>query len=209
MNHEGVRIGITQRRICATPETWARDALDAHWNEWLASQWGNGRFLAIPNFEDPTRAVRHVEDWGIDLLILSGGEDVGTSPVRDAVERALLGHARAQHLPVLGVCRGMQLMHTFGGGVLVRKFGHAGASHELQGLRQGHGTVNSWHRWCIESAAPHWLALARAPDGTVEAMQHAELPWLGVMWHPERPDGRLPDFDSWLDGTMTTTRRQA
>lgn len=204
-----LRIGITQRRIAEAPGAWARDALDAYWNEWVEIQWPNSRFLAIPNFADPSHAVRHVTDWQVDLLILSGGEDVGASPVRDAVERALLNHARALYIPVLGVCRGMQFLHLSDGGTLVRRPGHAGSPHALVGTQEQGDVVNSWHHWCIESTVLQWRALACAPDGTVEAMKHSELPWLGVMWHPERPGGTFPGLKSWIDHAITTIRRQA
>lgn len=209
MIRDRLRIGITQRRVADSPEALARDALDANWSDWLASCWPGSQFLAIPNFSDPCLAVRHVVQWEVDLLIFSGGEDVGASPVRDAVERCLLDHARVEAKPVIGVCRGMQVLHSNDGGKLLPRSEHVGSPHLLLGVEPAGACVNSWHRWCVEQTAPHWRVLARALDGSVEAMQHEKLPWLGFMWHPERPGGTLPAMWDWIRENIANTRRHA
>ncbi len=204
-----LRLGITQRRIAEAPKAWARDALDAHWGDWLASCWPRSRFLAIPNFSDPVLAVRHVVEWDINLLVLGGGEDLGVSPERDAVERALLNHARARSMPVIGVCRGMQMLHAADGGELVQCTGHVGSPHPLQGMVPAGTCVNSWHHRCIEHPGPQWQVLAHAPGGSVEAMRHGQLPWLGLMWHPERLGGSFPAMWEWINDIIANTRRDA
>ena len=50
-------------------------------------------------------------------------------------------------------------------------------------------TTNSWHHWAIKRCVSPWQAIAWAEDGSIESMRHHTLPWLGVMWHPERPNG--------------------
>jgi putative glutamine amidotransferase len=51
---------------------------------------------------------------------------------------------------------------------------------------------------------PGWTALAHAPDGHVEAMQHMHLPWLGMMWHPERPQGDVDAMWCWIENNIPT-----
>lgn len=201
---QALRIGITQRRIPASAHHPARDALDAAWSDWFCERWPRCRFLAVPNFADPSRAVRHVQEWGIDLLLFSGGEDVGTSPLRDAVEHALLAYARSAHLPVVGVCRGMQLLHVAAGGRLVRQPGHVAALHTVRCGVHEPVPLNSWHHWVPSGLMPGWTALAHAPDGNVEAMQHMHLPWLGMMWHPERPQGDVDAMWCWIENNIPT-----
>ena len=48
--------------------------------------------------------------------------------------------------------------------------------------------VNSYHNWGISKSdlSPNLLPLAIADDGTIEALEHKQLPWVGIMWHPER-----------------------
>lgn len=200
----GLRVGITQRRIEATDTSFARDALDAGWSQWFTTLWPEIPFLAIPNFENPAQALAFIEAWGVNCLILSGGEDVGQSLLRDATESCLLEYAEGLSLPVLGVCRGMQLLHNHAGGLLFQKPGHVKNCHIVR-LQGTDCVVNSWHHFTIQAPTPDWESLACADDGTIEAMQHRKLPWLGVMWHPERPNGKSELVTQWMHKRNTPT----
>lgn len=192
-----LRIGVTQRRIAASDRSFARDAIDVAWSEWFAACWPDSSFLTIPNFSEPNQVLAFIQDWGLNFLVLSGGEDVGSSPARDSVEAVLVAHARARRLPLLGVCRGMQLLHCLSGGVLHPQDGHLGQVHSVA-LADGSLFVNSWHRYAITELTKEWHPLAVAEDGTIEAMEHCSLPWLGLMWHPERPDGSPVRIWQWI-----------
>lgn len=193
----GLRIGITQRHQPASEKTFARDALDAGWSDWVALRLPQASFMAIPNFANPDDAVTYLRRWAIDALFLSGGEDVGSSARRDAMEAALVEQARASMMPVVGVCRGMQLLHSLSGGALEMRPDHAGARHEIA-IDGQTVIVNSWHRFVVTSAMPEWETLAAAADGSIEAMRHSSLPWLAMMWHPERSDGNPAAMDAWM-----------
>ena len=131
------------------------------------------------------------------MLFLSGGEDVGSSARRDAIEAALIDEARASILPVVGICRGMQLLHSLSGGALELRSEHAGAPHAI--VIDGQPViVNSWHRLVITQTMPEWETLAVAADGSIEAMRHCTLPWLAMMWHPERSDGNPIAMAAWM-----------
>ena len=183
-----LRIGITQRQEPGCEKSFARDALDAAWPGWFVSALPDAAYAAIPNFEDTEASLRYLKSWDLNALILSGGEDIGSSPCRDAVERCLLDHATRAGLPVLGVCRGMQMLQSYCGGALERTSGHVGKMHSVFVGDSPHA-VNSWHRFAVMTVADGWQPIARAADGSIEAMRHCELPWLGIMWHPERADG--------------------
>lgn len=191
------RIGITQRRVPANATAHARDALDAEWSDWFRREFAQDHFLAIPNFAAPEDAVSFAHQWEINALILSGGEDVGSSPQRDQVEYALLDAARNLGWPILGVCRGMQLLHLQGGGSLVAMPSHTGAAHSIEHDR-GVCMVNSSHRWAIREVLLDWHVLAQSSDGTIEAARHRHRPWLGLMWHPERSDNGGDVWRRWL-----------
>lgn len=121
---------------------------------------------------------------GVDLIVLSGGESLGVDEHRDAFEWGLLQKARNAQIPVLGICRGMQLMMVQEGMTPVELLGHAGTRHNNSGVIQGE--VNSFHHYGFDSFPPSFDLISSAHDGSIEAVHHKANNWLGVMWHPER-----------------------
>jgi putative glutamine amidotransferase len=129
-------------------------------------------------------------------------------PERTAFEKDLLEAALAARLPVLGVCGGMQLLNVVRGGTLYQDLaadagirGHEqpapkdAPSHVaavVPGTRlaalvgQEPIPVNSTHHQAVRDPGEGVVVSARAPDGVVEAIELADLPFaLGVQWHPE------------------------
>lgn len=166
---------------------------------------------------DPAQAADVMAN--LDGLLLTGGGDVdpvwyGAAPsphlgnvdrAYDAWELSLLRAAMAAGRPVLGICRGLQLMNVALGGTLVQHLpeitdlGHcakdAGATH-VHDVRVGTGSllrqvvggadllgVNSLHHQAVSQLADGLVAAAWAEDGIVEAAEGPQL--LGVQWHPE------------------------
>jgi putative glutamine amidotransferase len=195
------RIAVSQRVLAAQPRAERRDALDQAWGPCLEAL----GLLAVP----VPNALRDPQAWAlalqIDGLLLTGGNHAGgdpahhadAAPERDATEGQLLHLAQARRWPVLAVCRGLQMLNLHLGGQLVPVEGHVAQRHALQRL-PGAGPllrglpdaleVNSFHQFGI---APGGLAPALQAGwadaaGQVEAAEHRQLPWLGIMWHPER-----------------------
>ena len=134
-------------------------------------------------------AVMHAQTLGLTGVVLTGGEDLarygGQALHRDAAERALLDWAIEDHRPILGVCRGMQLLlDTFGVG-LEPVVGHVATEHELSLADGSVRTVNSYHHWGARRLSAPLVATAWAGE-IVEAVRHETLPLHGIMWHPER-----------------------
>jgi putative glutamine amidotransferase len=183
-------VGVTQR-VEVTEHGERRDALDQAWAPLLLD--AGFAPVVLPNRGEPAAAL--IERFGLAALVLTGGNDLGTAPERDALEGALLDEARSRGLPVLAVCRGLQMMNVHLGGELERIDGHVAAPHAVLAGGEPYADVNSFHGWGIAPAglAAELEALLHAPDGSVEAAIHRELPWTGVMWHPEResPDAAL------------------
>ncbi|WP_097887632.1 gamma-glutamyl-gamma-aminobutyrate hydrolase family protein [Streptomyces sp. st140] len=151
----------------------------------------------------------------LDGLVIAGGADVEparygavadprTGPPaheRDAWELELIRAAIDQQVPLLGICRGMQLLNVALGGTLIQHLeDHTGGlgvfgSHPVTPVT---GTayadavpetamVPAYHHQAVDRLGAGLLASAHAPDGTVEALElpdHASLV-LGVQWHPE------------------------
>jgi putative glutamine amidotransferase len=188
--------------------------------------------VIVPPILDPARApdvLDHVRG-----LVLTGGEDVDparygaaphpklgeTDPARDAVELALIGRAHERGLPILAICRGIQLLNVALGGTLYQDLPserpsgihHSGpaARHALRveaGSRL-HGavgaaatSVNSRHHQAIRDLAPALRATAWAADDLIEGVERANGagPWtLAVQWHPE-DDVEIALFDRFAE----------
>ncbi|MDR2368793.1 MAG: gamma-glutamyl-gamma-aminobutyrate hydrolase family protein [Deltaproteobacteria bacterium] len=154
-------------------------------------------------------------------LLLTGGGDVtlrdegGFDAVRemdrdrDFWEAALLRSAMERRKPVLGVCRGLQLMNVYLGGDLwddiptefptplvhQQRTRRNKTSHDVE-LERGSRlagicgreriAVNSGHHQAAKNLAPGLVAAGRSPDGLIEVVELEGYPWaIGVQWHPE------------------------
>ena len=167
---------------------------------------------ALPLLLAPDPVTTEHPDEVLDLLdglILAGGVDVGDDPERDAFEMALARRAMERDLPLLGVCRGMQVMNVAHGGTLIEHVpdvvGHERHRH-TPGLFTDHDVdldegslaaraagetrhgVKSHHHQAVDGVAAPFTVTGRDPeDGLPEAMESANGAGfaLGVQWHPE------------------------
>jgi putative glutamine amidotransferase len=177
-----------------------------------------GAPVLLPPVPGAERAVAR-----LDALIISGGPDIepcrygagadpstaGVRPDRDAAEIAMVRAALAAGVPVLGVCRGMQLMNVALGGTLIQHLpdavghdGHCptpgamgrhevtvGSAGRLSGvLGAGPLTVPTHHHQGVDVLGEGLTATAWAADGLVEAIELDGPFALGVQWHPEADD---------------------
>ncbi|RYH01061.1 gamma-glutamyl-gamma-aminobutyrate hydrolase [Salipiger sp. IMCC34102] len=183
------RIAISQRRDpTGPPHDEIRDALDHRLAGFVIA------VGALPVPVPSALAGAELSTWlaalAPDAVLLSGGADIGRDPVRDALDLGLVDHARRSRLPLLALCRGMQVLAHAAGTPLVPVAGHVARRHLLTGeiARE----VNSFHARGLSETPRGYRPLARAPDGTIEAIAHDTLPWEGWMWHPERESGLDP-----------------
>ena len=165
-----------------------------------------------------------------DGLLLSGGADVdpiryeredlrsvcSIDAARDEMEFALIEESREMRMPVLGICRGMQILNVAYGGTLIADIpsqhsteiehrqdvqSKEDAVHQVElqpGTIMRHfigvfdGQINSAHHQCVEHLADVFTASAYSPDGIIEALEWGDAslggkPFLyAVQWHPER-----------------------
>lgn len=178
-------VAVTQRVEISKETGERRDALDQRWAELLIEC--NLRPLLIPNNRKAAEAI--LGDMAADAVLLTGGNDLqsygGDAPERDEVESFLLGYALARNIPVLGVCRGMQVIQSRHGIPLRRVEGHVRTDERIVACGTGL-TVNSYHRLAATESVPPLVVWAVADDGVIKAVRHATLPIVGIMWHPER-----------------------
>jgi putative glutamine amidotransferase len=213
-------IGITAYVESARWGAWDRRATLVPYRYVEAVHSAGGRAVVVPpSAEGVDRVVA-----ALDGLVLAGGADIDPAlygaerepetqdvrPDRDAGERALLASATAAGLPVLGICRGMQLMVAMNGGRLHQHLPSVVGHDGHRPFIGGHGehrvttvpgtlladllgpatTVPTYHHQGV--ADPGTLTgCALADDGTIEAAERSGGPfYLGVLWHPEVSDDR-------------------
>ena len=181
------RILISQRRDMVANRNETRDCLDVRWAKILFDL----NLLPILVCSELAEETGYIEQLQPDGILLTGGNDLGSAPKRDELERQLLEYAIDNNLPVLGVCRGMQFINSYLGGGLSLVEGHVATYSKLQGewsQKNGFIEVNSFHNEAIieETIAEQLIPLAISSDGVIKAATHNHLPWLGIMWHPER-----------------------
>lgn len=205
-----MRILITQRVEVEASYGERRDALDQAWVDTLQRLVGRPPLL-LPLVNHQAQAAAMVTELEPDLIVLSGGADFGIAPERDNTELQLLNLATQWRIPVLGVCRGMQMMHLHAGGRTTTVTGHVSRPHRVSVVSGNDGPaqllVNSFHNHGIEVTKDGAFRPLYCVDGATEAFRHRDLPWCGVMWHPERP-GNEPSADAWLAGQLASLLRR-
>jgi gamma-glutamyl-gamma-aminobutyrate hydrolase PuuD len=145
----------------------------------------NGLYKALPDGRyDPNALDAWLASVKPKAFVLSGGNDIGQCRERDLTEGWLLDNASQHHIPILGICRGMQMMAHWAGVDLCSVQGHVRTRHCLTG--EIVGEANSYHGFSLATCPLDFEVLARSEDGEIEAIRHQYLPWEGWMWHPER-----------------------
>lgn len=167
--------------------------------------------------------VRDTDLTGFDGLVLPGGGDVDparyggdttaptydVNPAQDALDLEITAAARERGIPILGVCRGLQVLNVAFGGTLVEDVLPSAIQH-TPGAADGGGPEWTWHAVSvapgsrlhaevgadeISVASGHHQAIGRlgeglvatavAADGVIEAIEHPTAPIIAVQWHPE------------------------
>ena len=178
-------VAVTQRVSVVPTYGERRDCLDQAWTRFLT----NCGLLPVPLPNVQKTALALCEMAGVSGLVLTGGNDLaefgGDAPERDAVELSLLDWAEKMEIPVLGVCRGMQVIQRRFLNVLDRVQGHV-TPRQVIHVNGERREVNSYHNFASREARPPLEMWAVADDGVVEAVRHSTRPITGIMWHPER-----------------------
>lgn len=234
-------IGITGNygeKGCELAEGYYKSVLEA-----------GGIPFIIPPYEDREALLSTLDR--VDGLLLSGGADMnplfagedpvpglhGINPRRDLAELLLIRLAFDRQIPILGICRGIQMMAAALDGSIWQDLGsqykeaplikhsqdldRSHASHQVE-VEEGSllhrimGTttvaVNSFHHQAVREAGPHLRVSARSRDGVIEAIESNEYKsLLGVQWHPEcfilNGNRTMMPLFEWLVGESASYRQ--
>ena len=191
--------------------------------------------LIVPPLSS-ARAAAAVLD-SVAGLVLTGGGDIdpalygekrhekvhSVNAARDATEAALIEAARTRGMPVLAICRGIQMLNVALGGTLVQDIAsqcETDIAHDEDGPRDSrtheiaiepgsliaaavgaeHVTVNSFHHQSVKKVAEGMRVTARSPDGIIEAIESTDEAWwvMAVQWHPEEMNDSPEPWDRGL-----------
>jgi len=177
-------------------------------------------------------------------ILLPGGPDIdpalyGQEPIpacgqplpdRDDLEARTLRVAFLRGLPVLGICRGAQMLNVVAGGTLIQdmtpdqKVNHSDFPHRQTGSHRAAVTpgsllwaatgveelwVNSMHHQAVDKVGEGLTVTARSEDGYVEALEKTDYPFcLAVQWHPEHTAARDPRSQAIFDQFLLACRRE-
>lgn len=196
-----------------------------------------GAVAGLPPQPPHPAAVERALD-GIDGLILTGGKDVDAAlygelahpendaprPDRDAWEIALVRAAIARDLPVLGICRGLQVLNVALGGTLVQhlpdvlgsnRYSYGNATFadnpvltepgtRIAGMLGAGLTVKSYHHQAIDHLAPGLTVSARGDEGIIQAVDIDGLSFgVAVQWHPEESPDDLRLFSALIEAASS------
>ncbi len=214
-------IGLTSYVEQAAWGVWEAPAALVPLSYVRAVQNAGGRPLVLPPHDGPVDATLEA----LDGLVLVGGADIdpasygatrhpettGTRPDRDRSETALLEGAMERDMPVLAICRGMQLLNVCRGGdleqhledasvaathkqapgVFARHDVKVAADSRLGSILGERALVLSHHHQAPRCLGRDLEAVAWADDGTVEALEdRSRRLLLGILWHPEEGEDR-------------------
>ena len=183
-------VAITQRVDIQNLNGEKRDCLDSNWYK-LFEELGIA-IIILPNninLIDRTFSLNR-----IDGIILSGGGDLYDKDNRLECEQHLINISIKRNLPLVGVCRGMQSINSYFGGIMTRIKGHVRSRHKIKLINREDRVVNSFHNFSIQqdNLGENLISLAYDQDNNVELFKHSRFKIYGMMWHPERqPRGSL------------------
>jgi len=223
MSHKPL-IGVSANRFAADPQRAVFKGMELHYGELHlldAIYRADALPVLLPDLKNETALIEYIER--LDGVVLAGGADVSPESygrmdydarwpgdkIRDQYEIALTHATIRRGIPLLGVCRGMQILNVALGGTLYQDITlekpHSLVHRDLDIYEQnvhdvelhpegwlarlyakGKLRVNSIHHQGVRDLAPSLRAVAFAPDSVIEAVEDREGRWIrAVQWHPE------------------------
>ena len=139
----------------------------------------------------------------LDLVVSLGGNSLysleknASNLYRMKLDKFYIKKSLKKKIPFLGICHGAQSLSNLFRFKIIKKNGHTNINHKIFYDKNNSKIVNSYHNYSIVKIDKHFLKIAWAIDGDIEAFIHRSFPILGLMWHPERYN-KIKAFDKKL-----------
>ena len=176
------KIGITQRVIFKDGKTL--DRLDYEWHDFLVKC--KLPYQLISN--DPNKiSLSFINNFA--GIILTGGNSLiscgGDSFLRDVTEKKIYRFALKINIPLIGVCRGMQIIQEMNGIKIQKVFGHVKKKQRVL-INKKNIFTNSYHNYGSRFNSSCFKVFAKTDDGVIKGIANNNKKVFGIMWHPER-----------------------
>lgn len=184
------KIIVTQRLSYNNKTKEKRDSIDIKLIELLLKS--NIYPIPIPNSLnslDHKHLIKFLKTINPNGLLLTGGENFGVNKSRDNLEKKLLKYFTKNKKPILGICRGAQMIAKFFGVKTIKVKNHVRVEHKSIFASKDKlfpKTINSFHDYGIKQCPKNFIVTIFSKDRTIEAFKHKKFKWEGWMWHPER-----------------------
>ena len=193
------KIGITLKVVKHHEHGEMMTCIDIKWIDLLLSLGFTPALIPLTSSEHLSLIWNNLN---LDGLILSGGNTLASAVKdkhesnvyfeRDIFEKSLLDMAIRKQIPVLGICRGLQVINTFFNGGVLRFEGQIGKNQKITSLSDNKSSfpneVTCYHDYVVtpELLGDELVPLAHDSNGNIQALSHSSHKILGLMWHPER-----------------------
>jgi len=189
------KIAVTQRLTENDTYFEQREALDINFGKLF-------EYLGLLMIPIPVESnfSKYFEELPIDGVLLTGGNDLssqnknGLSMKRDNFEKEILSYCIDNKIPIMGLCRGMQIIAEYFGCSLAPVKNHVGTRHKLKVNQESEyfhyldnlDDVNSFHNYAVDNVTDDLIISARSEDDVIMAIEHKKHRIFAQMWHSER-----------------------
>ena len=175
---------VTQRVHFDQKTKERRDSLDQRWSQFLEKC----GFISIVISNNSNFTIFR-KKINFDGILFTGGNSLikygGSAIERDFLEKEILKYSIKKKIPLIGVCRGMQVIQDYFNTRLVRVKNQV-SPRQVIVFKKKKTTVNSFHDYGSYENTKNFKTLAFSNERIIKAFHHIKLPILGIMWHPER-----------------------
>jgi len=212
------RLAISMRSYYFSARSEFVDTLSRDWYFFLNDVFRN--IIIVPILNGDYDIESTLNALGVDGIILSGGNDIGDDEYRDKSEYKIIDYATANGMPLLGICRGMQVINQYFGGIVNTdvskkvKTTHVNSEHPIKIVdaifqkysEQTEIMVNSYHNHGVflQNIPEHINVMATSDEMLVEGLYHETYPIIGLQWHVERANPSS-EFDKILINKLFDT----